>query len=188
MGAEAPPAAVKLNLAPEGWRKQRLALVRRAQWRRAFALGGRGLCGGFSPLRPLRCHHPLARSATSRKRSARRAQGRFHQTRRKRNGRRSRPRSIRIITRSKSCFHLFQSLPKPDVRITVYDQTARNISVQGRGALRGARLSVCGEGEKESRLCGPSLSIRARRGFCLTVTRNFAWKENRNDCPPGSRE
>ena len=27
--------------------------------------------------------------------------------------------------------HLFESLPNPEVRITIYDQSARNISVQG---------------------------------------------------------
>ena len=41
IGAEAPPAAVALNLAPESWKAQRLALVRRAQWRkRALWAGG----------------------------------------------------------------------------------------------------------------------------------------------------
>ncbi len=40
MGMETPPAKIKLNLAPESWRKQRAAVVRQKEWRKRLLWAG----------------------------------------------------------------------------------------------------------------------------------------------------
>jgi hypothetical protein len=130
IGAEKPPAAVKLNLAPESWKAQRLALVRQAQWRQRLLWAG----GAYAALILLfvlyvliihfqvgRVKKAIARDAdkvdfvknteTQWKELAPAIDPHFY--------------PVEVL------FHLFQSLPTPDVQITVYDQTARSLSVQG---------------------------------------------------------
>jgi hypothetical protein len=130
IGAEAPPAPVKLNLVPETWKAQRRALVRQAQWRRRLVVAG-GVYGAIFLLFALyllvirwqvgRLHKALKHDAPK----------------------------VEFIQKTEAqwkafapaidphyypvevIFHLFQSLPNHDVQITVYDQTARSLSVQG---------------------------------------------------------
>ena len=47
MGTETPPATVKLDLAPEAWRKQRAALVRRREWRKRLLWAGGAYAAAF---------------------------------------------------------------------------------------------------------------------------------------------
>lgn len=130
MGAETPPATVKLNLVPESWKAQRRALVRQAQWRRRLVLAG-GIYGAIFLLfafyllvirwQVSRLHRKIKHDAPK----------------------------VEFIRKTEAqwkafapaidpnyypvevIFHLFQSLPNHDVQITVYEQTARSLSVQG---------------------------------------------------------
>jgi hypothetical protein len=130
MAMETPPAPVKLNLAPESWRKQRSALVRRREWRRR-ALWAGGIYAGLFLLFAL--YVTVIRFQVGRLQKA---------------IQRDAPR-VEFIKSSEAewkelapaidpqhypievLLHLFESLPSPEVRITVYEQSARNISVQG---------------------------------------------------------
>ena len=47
MGVEMPPKKVKLDLAPEAWRKQRAALVRQKEWRRRLIWAGGAYAAAF---------------------------------------------------------------------------------------------------------------------------------------------
>ncbi len=130
MGTEAPPASVKLNLAPETWRKQRAAVVRQREWRKRLLWAGGIYASAFLlfALYVTIIRFQVGHLQKVIKRDA--------------------PR-VDFIKSSEATWkalspaidpnyypievllHLFESLPNPEVRITVYEQSARNISVQG---------------------------------------------------------
>ncbi len=130
IGAEAPPATVKLNLAPESWKAQRLALVRQAQWRRRLLLAG-GAYGAIFllfALYVLIIHWQVGRLEKAIEHDAPRVEF-IKNTEAK--WKALAPAIDPHYYPVEVLFHLFQSLPNPDVQITVYDQTARSIAVQG---------------------------------------------------------
>ena len=130
MGMETPPATVKLDLAPELWRKQRADLVRRKEWRRRLLWAGGAYAAAFLLFA---LYVAIIR---------------FQVGHLQKVIRRDAPK-VEFIKRTEAdwkalspaidphyypievLLHLFESLPNPEVRITVYDQSARNISVQG---------------------------------------------------------
>ena len=130
MGMETPPATVKLDLAPEVWRKQRAALVRQKEWRRRLLWAGGAYVAAFLLFA---LYVVIIRFQVGHLQKA---------------IQRDTPK-VDFIKRTEAdwkalspaidphyypievLLHLFESLPNPEVRITVYDQSARNISVQG---------------------------------------------------------
>ncbi|MGI8432486.1 MAG: hypothetical protein ACR2MW_09390 [Chthoniobacterales bacterium] len=130
IGAEMPPAAVALNLAPASWKARRLALVRQAQWRKRALWAGGAYAGLFLlfALYVLILHFQVGRVKTAIARDADKVQFvKNTETQWKELAPAIDPRYYPVEV----LFHLFQSLPTPDVQITVYDQTARSLSVQG---------------------------------------------------------
>ncbi len=130
IGTEAPPAAVKLNLIPESWIARRLALVRQAQWRRRLILAGGAYAAIFLlfALYVLVIHWQVGRLKKAIARDEPKVDFvKNTEAKWKALAPAIDPRyyPVEVI------FHLFQSLPNNDVQITVYDQTARNIAVQG---------------------------------------------------------
>ena len=130
MGMEMPPATVKLDLTPEAWRKQRAALVRQKQWRKRLLWAGGAYAAVFlffalyvTVIRFQVGHLKKAiqrdasrvefvkQTETAWKELAPAIDPHFY--------------PIEVL------LHLFESLPNPEVRITIYEQSARNISVQG---------------------------------------------------------
>jgi hypothetical protein len=130
MGTEAPPAKVKLDLAPAAWRQRRAALVRQREWRRRAIWAG-GIYAGLFLLFALylvfirlQVGHlqtvikrdtprvDFIKSTEAQWKSLAPAIDPPHYP-------------IEIL------LHLYESLPNPDVRITVYEQSPRNLSVQG---------------------------------------------------------
>ncbi|MGI8890794.1 MAG: hypothetical protein ACR2G0_08445 [Chthoniobacterales bacterium] len=130
MSTETPPASIPLNLAPESWREQRAALVRRKEWTRRLKLAGAVYAGlfllfalyvGFLRFQVGHLEKVIDRDAPK----------------------------VEFIKSTEAdwkalspaidphyypievLLNLFQSLPNSQVQITVYDQSARNISVQG---------------------------------------------------------
>ena len=103
IGVEMPPATTKINLLPDSWRQRRQELAEAGAMEEEAALGRRRLRRGAAPLFRL-CDGAAAgdRPAQSPPRT-RRARRRNSSARPRRAGRRSRPRSIRGITRSKCC-------------------------------------------------------------------------------------
>ena len=130
VGIELPPAPVKLNLLPESWRRRRLQLVRQAEWRRRLLWIGSAygavvllLLGYLGLLRfqiarfDRRIAHDAPETefvrATEAKWKALAPAIDAHYY------------PVEIL------LHLFESLPSADVRITAYNQSARQISVDG---------------------------------------------------------
>jgi hypothetical protein len=130
VGIEAPPASVKLNLLPESWRARRSQLVRQGEWRKRLIWAGGAYAAlfflflvyfAYSRFAIGRLDRLIAHDApetefvraaeTNWKALAPAIDSRYY--------------PVEIL------LHLFESLPSPDVRITTYNQSARQISVDG---------------------------------------------------------
>ncbi|HEX4668167.1 MAG TPA: hypothetical protein VH207_16375 [Chthoniobacterales bacterium] len=130
MGTEAPPAAVKLNLTPEAWRRQRAALVRRQEWRRRLLWAGSAYLALFLlfAIYVAVIRFQVGHLQKAIQRDAPKVDF-IKQT--EANWKALSPAIDPHYYPIEVLLHLFESLPNPEVRITVYDQSARNISVQG---------------------------------------------------------
>jgi type II secretory pathway component PulL len=130
MGTETPPANVKLDLAPETWRKQRAALVRQREWRRR-ALWAGGIYAGIFLLFAIYIafiRFQVGHLQKVIKREAPRVDFiKATEAQWKELAPAIDPQHYPI----EILLHLFESLPNPDVRITVYEQSPKSISVQG---------------------------------------------------------
>ena len=130
VGIELPPAPVKLNLLPESWRHRRSQLIRQAEWRKRLIWAGSAYAGllflllvylGLMRFQIGRDDRQIARDAPETefvrateahwKALAPAIDSRYY--------------PVEIL------LHLFESLPSPDVHITAYNQSARQISVDG---------------------------------------------------------
>ncbi len=130
VGVELPPAPVKLNLLPESWRHRRSQLIRQAEWRKRLVWAGGAYAGllflllaylGFMRFAIGRLDRRIAHDAPETefvrateahwKALAPAIDSRYY--------------PVEIL------LHLFESLPSPDVHITAYNQSARQISVDG---------------------------------------------------------
>jgi hypothetical protein len=127
---ETPPASVKLNLLPESWKQRRLQLVRRSEWRKRLLQAG-GIYAGIMLLffgyliylraavghldRLIARDNPqtefVRETDITWKALAPAIDSRYY--------------PVEIL------LHLFESLPSPDVRITAYNQSARQILIDG---------------------------------------------------------
>jgi hypothetical protein len=130
VGIELPPAPVKLNLLPESWRRRRLQLARELEWRKRLIWAGSTYAGvvfilllylGFMRIGLGRIERQIARDAPKTefvrateanwKALAPAIDSRYY--------------PVEIL------LHVFESLPSADVRITAFNQSARQISVDG---------------------------------------------------------
>jgi len=130
VGIETPPVSVKLNLLPESWRQRRAQLARRGEWRkRLFWAAGAyaGLCLllllylGYLHFRIGRLDSLIARD-TPKTEFVRLADANWKSLAPAID---SRYYPVEILRQ------LFESLPSPDLHITTYGQSARQISVDG---------------------------------------------------------
>jgi len=130
VGIETPPASVKLNLLPDSWRQRRVQLVKRGEWQKRLMLAGGAYAAifllfllylGYTRFAIARLNRLIERDAphtqfirateTDWKALAPAIDSRFY--------------PVEIL------LHLYESLPSADVRITAYNQSARQISVDG---------------------------------------------------------
>ena len=130
VGIETPPASVKLNLLPESWRQRRTQLAKRGEWQKRLTLAGGAYAAlfllfllylGYARFAIERLDRLIARDApqtqfireteTNWKALAPAIDSRFY--------------PVEILN------HLSQDLPSSDLRITAYNQSARQISVDG---------------------------------------------------------
>lgn len=130
VSVETPPATVKLNLLPNSWRDRRLRLARQAEWKKwlLWIAGGYGallvlfiLYLGLMRFEIGRLSRGVARdepqtqfvksSEANWKALSPAIDPRYY--------------PVEILQ------HLSESLPSPDVRITTYNQSARQISIDG---------------------------------------------------------
>lgn len=130
VGVETPPAPVKLNLLPESWRQRRAQLARRGEWRKRLLWAGGAYLGLFflilMYLVYMRAAVAYLNSAIARDapqtQFVRDAEANWKAL------------APAVDTRYypvEILLHIFESLPSPDVRITTYNQSARQISVEG---------------------------------------------------------
>ena len=130
VGIETPPASVKLNLLPESWRQRRSQRARRGEWRRRLLWASGAYAGllflGLASLASIdfeigSLDRRIARDApqTAFVRAA------------EANWKALAPAIDSRYYPVEILLHLFESLPSPDVRITTYSQSARQISVDG---------------------------------------------------------
>ena len=130
VGIETPPASVKLNLLPESWRQRRVRLAQRGEWKKRLTLAG-GIYGsifllfllflGYTRFTIARLDRLITRDApqtqfireteSNWKALAPAIDSRFY--------------PVEIL------LHLYESLPSQDVRITAYNQSARQLSIDG---------------------------------------------------------
>jgi hypothetical protein len=130
IAVEVPPAESQLNLLPESWRHRRSQLVRQKEWRKRLLIGAAAYAGLF-----LLCLFYLfgLKFSISRldKRISRDAPKtdfvRATEARWKALAPAIDPHYYPIEV----LLHLFESLPSADVRITQFNQSARQISVDG---------------------------------------------------------
>src|SRR6266496_914633 len=130
VGIELPPAPVKLNLLPESWRRRRLQLVRQAEWRKRLLWIGGGYAGLIllllAYLGILRFEIGLFD-----RRIAHDAPGTEFVRATDARWKALAPAIDAHYYPVEFLLHLFESLPSADVRITGYNQSARQISVDG---------------------------------------------------------
>jgi len=130
VGIELPPAPVKLNLLPESWRHRRSQLIRQAEWRKRLIWAGSAYAGllflllvylGLMRFQIGRDDRQIARDAPETE-FVRATEAHWKALGPAID---SRYYPVEIL------LHLFESLPSPDVHITAYNQSARQISVDG---------------------------------------------------------
>lgn len=130
VGVETPPASIKLNLLPQSWRDRRAALARRGEWRKRLFWAGGAYAGifllallylGFTRFQVSRLDRAIAQDAPKTE-FVRAAEA---------NWKSLAPAIDNRYYPVEILLHLYQSLPSQDVRITTYNQSARQISVDG---------------------------------------------------------
>jgi hypothetical protein len=130
VGIETPPATVKLNLLPESWRLRRIQLARRGEWRKRLMFAAAAYAALMLLFLLYLIYTRIHISYLDRRIAHDEPQTDFV---------RSADASWKALgpaidTRYypvEILYHLFESLPSPDVRITAYNQTARQISIDG---------------------------------------------------------
>ena len=130
VGVELPPASVKLNLLPESWRRRRSQVIRQTEWRkRLLWIGGAYVALLFL----LFAYLGLLRFQIGRldARIARDAPGTQFVRATEANWKALAPAIDARYYPVEILLHLFESLPSPEVRITAYNQSARQVSVDG---------------------------------------------------------
>ena len=130
VGIELPPAPVKLNLLPESWRHRRSQLVKQAEWRKRLIWAASAYAGllflllvylGLMRFQLGRLDRQIAHDAPETE-FVRATEAHWKALA---------PAIDSHYYPVEILLHLFESLPSADVRITAYNQSARQISVDG---------------------------------------------------------
>jgi hypothetical protein len=130
VGVELPPAPVKLNLLPESWRQRRSQLASQAEWRKRL-IWASGIYAALLFLLLAYLGFMRVVIGSLDRRMARDApQTEFVRTA-EANWKALAPAIDSRYYPVEILLHLFESLPSPDVRITAYNQSARQVSVDG---------------------------------------------------------
>ena len=130
VGVETPPAPIKLNLLPESWRQRRAQLARRGEWRKRLLWAG-GAYAALFFLCLLYLIYMRAAIAYLDRRIARDAPQTAFVRAAEANWKALAPAVDSRYYPIEILLQLFQSLPSPAVHVTAYNQSARQISVEG---------------------------------------------------------
>jgi len=130
VGVETPPASVKLNLLPESWRLRRSQLAKRGEWRKRLIMAGAAYGGLFLLFLLYLVYTKLAVARLDRLIARDAPQTQFiRQT--ESDWKSLAPAIDPRYYPVEILLHLSQDLPSPNVHITAYNQSARQISVDG---------------------------------------------------------
>ena len=130
VGIETPPAPTGFNLLPEAWREKRLRRERRGEWRKRLLIAATAYAGLMALFflqliyLTIRKHQLDAQIARDAPRTSFVQAGAA-------NWKTLAPAVDPHYYPIELLRQLFDSLPSPDVRITSYDQSARQLSVEG---------------------------------------------------------
>jgi Competence protein A. len=130
VGIELPPAHVKLNLLPESWRYRRSQLARQVEWRKRLMWAGGAYGGLLVVLLVCLAYMRLEVGRLDRRIAHDAPQTEFVRAT-EANWKALAPAVDPHYYPVEILLHLFESLPSADVRITAYNQSARQISVDG---------------------------------------------------------
>jgi hypothetical protein len=130
VGVELPPAPVKLNLLPESWRQRRLQLAKQVEWRKRLIWAGATYAGLLFLLFASLAYMRLEIGRLNRRVARDAPQTEFVRVA-EANWKALAPAVDSRYYPVEILLHLFESLPSSDVRITAYNQSARQISVDG---------------------------------------------------------
>ena len=130
IGVEAPPAPTKLNLLPDSWRQRRAELVRQAGWKKRLLWAG----GAYAAVLLLLAAYVLVlriQASALDRRIARDEPSTSFIKKTEGKWKALSPAIDPHYYPIEVLFHLFESLPSPDVQITQFAQSARQVSVDG---------------------------------------------------------
>ena len=130
VGVELPPAPVKLNLLPESWRQRRSQLTRQAEWRKRVVWTGGAYAALFLLLLAYLGFMRVVIGSLDRRIARDAPQTEFVRVA-EANWKALAPAIDSHYYPVEILLHLFESLPSSDVRITGYNQSARQVSVDG---------------------------------------------------------
>src|SRR5207302_816687 len=130
VGIELPPAPVNLNLLPESWRSRRSQLARQVEWRKRLMWAGSAYAGLLVVLLACLTYMRLEVGQLDRRIAHDAPQTEFVRAA-EANWKALAPAVDSHYYPVEILLHLFESLPSADVRITAYNQSARQISVDG---------------------------------------------------------
>jgi hypothetical protein len=130
VGVELPPAPVKLNLLPETWRQRRSQLARQVEWRKRLIWAAAAYAGLLFLLLAYFAYMRLAIGHFDRRIAQDAPQTEFVRAA-EANWKALAPAVDSHYYPVEILLHLFESLPSAEVRITAYNQSARQISVEG---------------------------------------------------------
>lgn len=130
VGVETPPASTVLNLLPQAWRQRRARIVRQTEWRKRLLLGGGAYAGLLFLLFALLLFMRFQVGQINRRIAHDEPSVEFIRTAAN-NWKALAPAIDPHYYPLEVVLHLAKSLPSENVRITVYNQSARQISVNG---------------------------------------------------------
>jgi hypothetical protein len=130
VGIELPPAPVKLNLLPESWRYRRSQMARQVEWRKRLIWAGGAYAGFLLVLLAYFAYMRLAIGYLDRRIAQDAPQTEFVRAG-EANWKALAPAVDSHYYPVEILLYLFESLPSAEVRITAYNQSARQISVDG---------------------------------------------------------
>jgi hypothetical protein len=162
IGVEAPPATTKLNLLPESWRQRRAELVRQAEWKKRLLWAGGTYAGIILLLAAfvmlLRIQVGVLDRGIARD-EPKTAFIKKTETRWKALSPAIDPHYYPIEV----LLHLFESLPSADVQITQFNQSARQISVDGEAATTALAYQFADKVKKNADLASFHFDMAAPR-------------------------
>jgi hypothetical protein len=130
VGVETPPAPIKLNLLPESWRQRRAQLARRGEWRKRLIWAGGAYVALFLLCLLYLLYMRAAIGYLNRQTTRDAPQTAFVRAAES-NWKALAPAIDAHYYPIEILLQLFQSLPSPAVHVTAYNQSARQISVEG---------------------------------------------------------